>query len=89
MSTQNRKSGEKSENAPVYRLTLGRVQGAVFARANEGGRTHHSAQITAFWKDTGSNTWRTGSSFDAGDLGNVVVVALACVGWIIVKGGQS
>ena len=88
MNTNRQKTEGKSENAPVYRLTLGRVQGAVFARANEGGRTHHSAQITAFWRDN-SNTWRTGSSFDAGDLGNVVIVALACVGWIIIKGGAS
>lgn len=71
-----------NENAPVYRLTLGRVQGAIFAREHNG-RTYYSVSLTAYWRDEKQGQWRQSSNFEAADLGNLAAVADSCQRWII------
>lgn len=83
--TNEKEEAMESENGPLYQLTLGGVQGAVFARKNQtNGRTFYSAAVNSFYQN-GNGDWKPSSNYDAGELGNLLAVAAACQAFIIAK----
>ncbi|MEO0446191.1 MAG: hypothetical protein AAF191_08960 [Verrucomicrobiota bacterium] len=73
---------ERSENAPVFKLQLGRVKVAVFRREHEG-RVFYSSKISESYRDSQTGDWKETSSFQSGELGNVAKLAQAAQDWIL------
>lgn len=72
-------------NKPVYRVSLGSVQGAVFAKTTDKGRVYYQTTVESFWWSDKDGKWRTSGNFDAGELGNVIAVATRLQAWILAK----
>lgn len=63
-------------NQPIFKAKLGRVSGAVF-RQEKDGNVWFSSQIVENYRDN-DGSWRTTSSFNSGELGNLIAVSTAC-----------